>query len=196
MGDNPSKFQDGWSAGLRPVETISMNDVDVFLKRLNANGSEYIGLKGMWRLPTEAEWEYVAKAGTTTRWSFGNKDSELAAHGWHGPAPNGQHRTRIILGCKHTHQTSLMNSSWQKVVLGLQNPIPLDPHQGEDCEWMIERMASDSDLSGSLLNLWINRRHAVQYQHQLRFVRQDFVRLEPFQASCSNRPAPVCRRIA
>ena len=94
MNNNPSKFQDGWSAGLRPVESISFNDVQLFLKRLNNEYREFIGFKGIWRLPTEAEWEYVAKAGSSSRWSFGNKDSELDAHGWH--AGNSGATTREV----------------------------------------------------------------------------------------------------
>ena len=93
-------------------------------------------------------------------------------------------------------KTAMSHGMNFEVVLGLQSPIPLDPHQGENYDLMIERMALDYDLSGSLLNPWINRRHAVQHQHQLRFVRQDFVRPEPLLAPCSNRPAPVCRHIA
>ena len=94
MNNNPSKFQEGWSAGLRPVETISFDDVHVFIKRLNNEQQEYIGFKGHWRLPSESEWEYVSKAGTNTRWSFGNKDSELDAHGWH--AGNSGATTREV----------------------------------------------------------------------------------------------------
>ena len=94
MNNNPSKFQEGWSAGLRPVETVSFDEVQVFLKRLNNEQKEYIGFKGIWRLPSESEWEYVSKAGTNTRWSFGNKDSELDAHGWH--AGNSGATTREV----------------------------------------------------------------------------------------------------
>ena len=94
MNNNPSKFSEGWSAGLRPVESISYNDVELFLKRLNGESQEYMGFKGHWRLPSESEWEYVAKAGTSTRWSFGNKDSELDAHGWH--AGNSGATTREV----------------------------------------------------------------------------------------------------
>ncbi|MGB1566943.1 MAG: formylglycine-generating enzyme family protein [Candidatus Poseidoniaceae archaeon] len=94
MNNNPSKFQEGWSAGLRPVESISYTDVELFLKRLNNEQQEYIGFLGNWRLPTESEWEYVAKAGTSTRWSFGDKDSELDAHGWH--AGNSGATTREV----------------------------------------------------------------------------------------------------
>ena len=94
MNNNPSKFQEGWSAGLRPVETISFDDVQIFLKRLNTTPQDYIGFKGTWRLPTESEWEYVSKAGTSSRWSFGNKDSELDAHGWH--AGNSGATTREV----------------------------------------------------------------------------------------------------
>ena len=58
-GHNPSKFQEGWSAGLRPVENISMTDVESFLEALNQRDAEttHLGLKGRWRLPSEAEWE-------------------------------------------------------------------------------------------------------------------------------------------
>ena len=94
MGSNPSKFQEGWSAGLRPVESISYSEVKAFLEKLNQGERKFMGFEGTWRLPSEIEWEYAAKAGTSTRWSFGNKDAELDAHGWH--AGNSGATTREV----------------------------------------------------------------------------------------------------
>jgi formylglycine-generating enzyme required for sulfatase activity len=52
--------------GRRPVENVSWDDIQKFLEKLNALG------KGSFRLPTEAEWEYSCRAGTTTTFFFGN----------------------------------------------------------------------------------------------------------------------------
>lgn len=96
MATNPSTFSDGWAAGLRPVEQVSWLDVHEFLSVLNLrdHDTEHLGFKGIWRLPTEAEWEYLARADTLTRWAFGNRDSELNDYGWH--AGNSGASTREV----------------------------------------------------------------------------------------------------
>ena len=51
MGHNPSKFTDGWTAGLRPVDSVSRDDVASFVARLNAETAGMLGdRKGEYRL--------------------------------------------------------------------------------------------------------------------------------------------------
>lgn len=71
MGENPSLFQ----GADRPVENVSWDAVQVFLERLNAAvpGESF-------RLPTEAEWEYACRAGTTGPFWFGDQITPAQAN--------------------------------------------------------------------------------------------------------------------
>ena len=74
MGKTPSRYKNP----KRPVEQVSWDDVQAFIRTLNAKegGTRY-------RLPTEAEWEYAARAGSTTAYSFGDDKARLGDYAWY-----------------------------------------------------------------------------------------------------------------
>ena len=72
-GSNPSGFPDPRN----PVEQVSWNACQDFLKKLNDKTGR------MFALPSEAEWEYACRAGSTTEYCFGDAESGLGEYAWH-----------------------------------------------------------------------------------------------------------------
>jgi len=112
MGSKPSRFK----GSNRPVENVSWNDVQEFLKKLNAmTGKTY-------RLPTEAEWEYAARGGQKakpTKYAGSNEIDEVA---WYG-------EDRYHLGCSH------LNSGTNAVGQKVPNELGLHDMSGNVWEW-------------------------------------------------------------
>ena len=86
MGRNPSSNK----GDNLPVEQVSWDDCQLFLQKLNALG------QGIFRLPMEAEWEYACRAGTVTRYYWGDDDdrSQISQYAWY--APNAARKTHNV----------------------------------------------------------------------------------------------------
>jgi len=79
MGKNRSHFK---GAGNLPVERVSWKDTVEFCRKLSALPEETAAGRA-YRLPTEAEWEYACRAGTTTKFSFGDDRKQLGEYAWY-----------------------------------------------------------------------------------------------------------------
>ncbi len=124
MGNNPSRFK----GDNLPVESVSWDDIQEFIKKINKveNTEKY-------RLPSEAEWEYACRAGKTTRYYFGDNESELGDYAWYynNSGPN-------------THPVGQKKP----------NPWGLYDMHGNVWEWVQDRWHSDYNGAPSDSKAW------------------------------------------
>lgn len=113
MGHNPSRFRDPW----RPVEQVSWTDVQRFIQKLN----EREGVN-LYRLPSEAEWEYATRAHTRTTYYFGNDRQPLPEHAWY-----------------------YFNAEGRTLPVGRKRPNPYGLHEvyGNVWEWVLDAYDAD-----------------------------------------------------
>ncbi len=126
MGDNPSFFK-GCGDDC-PVENLRWNDAQLFADKLSQKtGKTY-------RLPSEAEWEYAARAGGKGEWGFGDDVSQLGAHAW------------FRANSERTHPVGQMKAS----AIGLH-----DMH-GNVWEWVQDNWHSDYKGAPSDGSAWLS----------------------------------------
>jgi formylglycine-generating enzyme required for sulfatase activity len=129
----------GWGRGDRPVINVGWGDATRYAAWLaGVTGKPY-------RLLSEAEWEYAARAGTTTRFSFGDDDNELGRYAWY--FKNSEHKTEPV-GTKAPNGFAL-----------------LDMH-GNVYEWVADPWHANYDNAPSDGSVWQDdagpRRHVVR----------------------------------
>lgn len=81
MGKNPSR----WKGPRNSVEMLSFDEAQAFCDKATElmRAAKLIQADEVIRMPSEAEWEYVARAGADSVYSFGNEVKDLDDYGWH-----------------------------------------------------------------------------------------------------------------
>lgn len=134
-----------------PVENVSWFDVQDYLSALNAADPLH-----HYRLPSEAEWEYSARAGTATAFYFGDSPDELSNFAWHDGNSDGQTHS---VGSKQPNAFGLYDmhgnvSEWVEDEFayypGSELPVPSTPYRS-------------TYRGGSFFGLPINLRSAARF---------------------------------
>lgn len=127
MGTNPSGFK-----GLKnPVENVSWSDCQEFIGKLNQKAGTTL-----FRLPTEAEWEYACRAGSASAFSFGDADRALGEYAWYSvnswdtTHPVGQKRANAWGLCDMHGNVCEWCQDWYGIYSGNAVPDPAGPAAG------------------------------------------------------------------
>src|SRR6202140_1367826 len=134
MGTNPSRFQ---GCDDCPVEEVSWNSAVEFCQRLSAR----TGLEC--RLPSEAEWEYAARAGTSTPFAFGEKVTPDIVN------YDGQNPYEKAAQGKSRQRTVPVGS------LGVANPFGLFDMNGNVSEWCQDRYHASYEGASTDGSAWL-----------------------------------------
>jgi len=88
MGKNPSK----WKGPRNSVEMVNWEEAVEFCRKVTGElrQRKLLGDDEVIRLPSEAEWEYACRAGSTTEYSFGDKEADLKEHAWFNGNARGE----------------------------------------------------------------------------------------------------------
>ena len=149
MGNNPAELKGDW----RPVERISYNDIRgaklgaKWPSSHEVDSDSFMGVIRvktalLWDLPTEAQWEYACRAGTTTDLNIG-KDVE--ASGWYDSSPN------MCLVGRHNNNSgeNVRGYSGGTAPVGnyLPNSMGLYDMHGNVAEWCLDRYNTYMDTN-------------------------------------------------
>ena len=156
-----SPDDNGWGRGNRPVIFVSWDDAQSFIGWLNQK------IDGNYRLPTEAEWEYAARARTTTKYSWGNDigsnrancDNDYCGDSWEYTAPVGSFPANAWgLHDMHGNVQELVEDCWNREYTGA--PSDGRAWTSGNCSRCMRRGGSWLDRPGilrSAYRFWFSR---------------------------------------
>ncbi len=169
MGTNPSYFKNNPQ---NPVEQVSWEDAQAFCQKLSQiTGKTY-------RLPTEAEWEYACRAGTTTRYYFGDDAGQLGDYAWH--KGNSQDKTHPV-GQKKPNAWGLhdmIGNVWEWCEDDWHSTYENAPRDGS--AWLIKDDRSQILRGGS----WCNNPKYCRSAYRTYYDRRDYITCYSFRVVC------------
>ncbi len=138
-GENPSKFSDYKEA---PVENVSWYECVEFVQKLNEEeyGTElrkFLGEEWRYSLPTEAQWEYACRAGTTSAFYVGERLSSLDANFGKSSDIIKSHQENVNIGDRKNKTTPVGQFP--------ENPWGFYDMIGNVCEWTLDGYSDYED---------------------------------------------------
>ena len=147
-------LDEGWGRGNRPVMNVSWDHIQEFIAWLNAKTG------GGYRLPTESEWEYAARAGSVTEYSWGdniredggiwaNCQNSVCGDSWDNTAPVGSFASNAWgLHDMHGNVYEWVQDCWNNHYKGA--PVDGSAWESEDCSQRVIRGGSWFSYSWTL----------------------------------------------